>query len=290
VNAAAAVSAITNPDLVTAGHGVKSLSAMSCVFGACASLSGAMVPNETNFTIRLERSDALFFDFDGTLTEIVADPDAVALAPETALDLVRLAPLLDGAVAIVSGRDIRDLAARVPAGLWRIGSHGTEICRPEEVPAPAPSETAPAPVIAALHDIVSRRPGVRLEIKGPVAALHFRAAPEAEAECLGAAHSAAAAVPGYAVQPGKMVVEVKPATISKGAVVLRLMEAVPFAGRRPIVFGDDTTDETAFEAVLGRAGLAIKVGEGATVAPSRMDSPARLRRWISDAVKALTGA
>lgn len=247
------------------------------------------MPTGSASAIRLERQDALFLDFDGTLTEIVADPASVFLAPGTSQDLQRLSPLLGGALAIVSGRDIRDLSLRVPGALWRIGSHGTEICRPNEAPPPTPAEAPPAEILAVLKAAVSANPGVRLEIKGAVAALHFRGAPAAQAACLGAAQHAARAGAGYEVQAGKMVVEVKPASISKGAVVLRLMAMAPFAGRRAVVFGDDTTDETAFEAVLGRGGIAVKVGEGPSLAQARIASPQELRRWIRTELEALAG-
>ena len=69
---------------------------------------------------------------------------------------------------------------------------------------------------------MTRRPGVRLELKGPVAALHFRAAPDAEADCLAAARSAAATSPDLVMQAGKMVVEVKPSRAHKGLTLEKL--------------------------------------------------------------------
>ena len=63
-------------------------------------------------TPTLGPGDALFLDFDGTLTEIVTDPDAAHLPEATARDIIRLAARLGGAFALLSGRDIRDLAYR----------------------------------------------------------------------------------------------------------------------------------------------------------------------------------
>jgi trehalose 6-phosphate phosphatase len=87
------------------------------------------------------------------------------------------------------------------------------------------------------------RPGVRLEIKGPIVALHYRSAPDEEPACLVAAATAARTVPGYVIQAGKMVVEIKPETAHKGAALRRLMTAQPFAGTlsidrwlRPVCF------------------------------------------------------
>ena len=65
---------------------------------------------------RLGPGDALFLDFDGTLAEIGPDPEAIWLPEPMHRDLEMLAQRLGGALAILSGRDLRDLArrARVP--------------------------------------------------------------------------------------------------------------------------------------------------------------------------------
>lgn len=230
--------------------------------------------------LRLADGDALFLDFDGTLAELGPDPDAIALPPGTAGHLARLARRLGGAVALLSGRDIRDLARRTPAGLWRLGGHGLEAVAPDG-PIPPPPPPLPDAVLAPLRAMTAI-PGVRLEIKGPVAALHFRAAPEAEPACLAAAATAAAAGAGDLVsQAGKMVVEVKPAAAHKGAALRRLMREPPFAGRRPVMLGDDTTDEDAIAAAEALGGLGVKVGPGPSAASLRTPTPATVRAWLA---------
>lgn len=233
--------------------------------------------------LELGPRDALFLDFDGTLTEIVADPDAARLPEETTADLARLVGRLGGALALLSGRDVRDLASRSPDWVWRAGGHGMEIIPPG---APAPETPPPPPeaVLAPLRAVASR-PGTRLEIKGPVVALHFRAAPEAEADCLAAAASAAAGTPGFVAQAGKMVVEVKPATAHKGRALRHLMTQRPFADRRPVMLGDDTTDEDAIEAAQALGGLGVKIGEGRSAARLRAASPAAVRAWLAAAAR-----
>ncbi|HRO11914.1 MAG TPA: trehalose-phosphatase, partial [Amaricoccus sp.] len=222
-------------------------------------------------TLRLTPEDALFLDFDGTLAEIGPDPDAIFLPPDLGPVLARLALRLGGAIAVLSGRDLRDLARRTPPEVWRAGGHGLEILAPHAPLPPAPAPL-PAAVLAPLR-AAARTPGVRLELKGPVAALHFRAAPAAEADCLAAATAAAAAAPGLVRQHGKMVVEVKPAAAHKGTALRRLGERLPFAGRRPLMLGDDTTDEDAFAAAQALGGLAVKVGPGPTAARLRAPDP-----------------
>ncbi len=230
--------------------------------------------------LALTPGDALFLDFDGTLAEIGPDPDAICLSDDTAVHLGQLASRLGGAVAVISGRDLRDLAARVPGTVWRIGTHGLEALPPgAQVPTAPPP--APETVLAPLRRAAAATPGLRLELKGPIAALHFRAAPAAGLTCLAAAREAADAVPGYTALAGKMVVEVKPIAANKGTALRRLCAAPPFAGRRPLMLGDDATDEDAMEAALALGGRAVKVGKGATVALLRAPDPAAVRAWLA---------
>ena len=92
---------------------------------------------------------------------------------------------------------------------------------------------------------------------------------------------AARLAPGLVHQQGKMVVEVKPAAAHKGTALRRLAAEPPFAGRRPLMFGDDTTDEDAIEAAQALGGIGIKVGAGATAAELRTPDPAALRAWLA---------
>ena len=236
-----------------------------------------MSPNDL-IGLRLGRGDALFLDFDGTLAELGPDPDAIVLPPSTHDALGRLARRLGGALALISGRDLRDLAARTPSDVWRAGGHGLEVAAPGAAlpPAPAPPPDAALTLLRA----AARIPGVRLEIKGPVAALHYRAAPLAETACRAAATASAASVEGYVAQTGKMVVEIKPEGAHKGR-TLRLMAAVaPFADRRAIMIGDDATDEDAILAVQEIGGVGVKVGAGDSAARLRAPDPAAVRAWI----------
>ena len=235
--------------------------------------------------LRLGPGDALFLDFDGTLAEIGPDPDAIGMPEATHRDLTTLAERLGGALAILSGRDLRDLARRTPAGVWRLGGHGLEVLPPGE--APPPSALRPPGTVLALVGEVAARPGVRLEVKGPVLAIHYRAAPEEGPACLAAAQAAARAVPGYVAQAGKMVVEVKPAEAHKGTALRRLMSAPPFAGRRAVMLGDDTTDEDAMAAAAALGGTAVKIGPGDSVASRRAPDPESVRAWLAREAKAM---
>jgi trehalose 6-phosphate phosphatase len=226
----------------------------------------------------LDSGDALFLDLDGTVADIVPDPEAVCIDTATTDALERLARVLDGAMVFLSGRDIRDLASRTPDFAWRAGGHGLEIVAPGG-PIPDMPASQPDFVLAPLREAEAQE-GVWLEIKGPVAALHYRAAPEAEAACLAAARTAAGLAEGLVFQPGKMVVEVKPARAHKGMAVREIGQRHEFADRRPVMAGDDATDEDAIAAAQDLGGIGIKVGGGKTAARFQAPDPDAFRAWL----------
>ena len=225
---------------------------------------------------------ALFLDFDGTLAPIQLDPDAVSMPPHGAAILSALAEKLGGALAIISGRDMRDLIARTPDGLWRAGAHGLEICAPGENAEDAPLAAPPA-LVSALDLIAAGVDGARLEQKGPVLALHYRAAPEAGDTLAAAMAKVLDGVEGYVMQSGKMVHEAKPMHANKGRALAQLMERAPFAGRAPIMIGDDATDEDAIAYAIEAGGKGVKVGAGDSRAMFRLSDPDDVWRWLEAA-------
>ena len=54
----------------------------------------------------------------------------------------------------------------------------------------------------------------------------------------------------------------------------------------PIFVGDDITDESAFGAVLGLGGAAVKVGDGDSIAPWRLQGVADVHAWIRGSIAA----
>jgi trehalose 6-phosphate phosphatase len=94
---------------------------------------------------------------------------------------------------------------------------------------------------------------------------------------------------GMTLLRGKKVVELKPRRASKGAAVRAFLEERPFRHRQPWFFGDDVTDEAAFEVVQSLGGVAIKIGEGDTMATHRLADPAAMRHWLARAAEHLSG-
>lgn len=93
-------------------------------------------------------------------------------------------------------------------------------------------------------------------------------------------------LPDMALMRGKQVIEMKPRAAGKGEAVRAFLGEAPFLGRRPWFFGDDVTDEAAFEVVQSLGGTAVKIGGGATCARYRMADPAALLAWMQQALAA----
>jgi trehalose 6-phosphate phosphatase len=224
--------------------------------------------DEWRDNIRLDET-AVFLDIDGTLLGFEPRPDDV-VADEPLRDLLRqLQEKAGGALALVSGRTIADIDRIVsPMVLPAAGTHGAELRfadgRREQV-----DSTILEDVRAAAEPFVAERPGLMLENKGASIALHYRNAPEREADIADFLRRVVTR-DDLMVQHGKMVAEVKSRSCDKGRAIERLLATPPFLGRRPLFIGDDLTDEHGFEVANRRGGSSVKVGEGDTAAQYRV--------------------
>jgi trehalose 6-phosphate phosphatase len=225
----------------------------------------------------------LFLDVDGTLVELQETPAEVVVGESLKALLTEVSSRLDGAVALVSGRSIETLDALFePLIFPAAGLHGVERRR-------ASGERRGAnyrdPLLSdarrALTAFVESHPGTLLEDKGRALALHFRLAPAFET---GARQAIAALVrplaPAYHVQEGKMVLEIKPQGFSKATAIEEFLGEAPFAGRTPVVVGDDLTDQAGFRLVETLGGISIAVGHRVQ-GQCRLDNPAAVRQWLA---------
>ena len=228
---------------------------------------------------------SLFLDFDGTLAEIAEVPDRVRVDSALPATLMALHRVFGGALALVSGRPIVELDAFLsPARLPAAGVHGFERrgASGEIRPGPALAR-ALDPLRAVLARLAADDARLVVEDKGVALALHYRRAPEREAECcrlMAQALDRDTGLAGFRLMLGKMVVEAKPAAGDKGTVIREFMREAPFAGRRPVFAGDDLTDEDGFGVVAELRGIGVKVGEGRTRASFRTASVAELGAWL----------
>lgn len=230
------------------------------------------------------RASSLFLDFDGTLVDIASRPEEVVVSRDLLPLLRRLLTLLDGRMAIVSGRELAGVARQLhPLEIAIAGSHGQEIRLAGDA---SPLVERPAGLdgaIARLRELECAYPGVQLEEKALGVAVHYRLAAAAEEACRSAVANAAE-LHGFDVQRGKMVVELKPPGADKGAALRQLMALAPFAGTTPLFFGDDLTDEHGFQAAAALGGAGVLVGDQRpTAALYRLPSVADALAWLDTA-------
>lgn len=236
-----------------------------------------------NFVDILGPSSALFLDFDGTLVDLAAQPEAITVPPGLVQVLGELSRSLGGALALISGRPIAQIDQFLqPLRLPAAGVHGTE--RRSLNGDLTLVHTHPLEhVLEVASTLAGRHPGLIVESKRGSVALHYRQAPHLEQECVQAMQTAVERSPGLTLLHGKMVVEAKPGGASKGHAIEAFMHEPPFIGRAPVFVGDDVTDEVGFATVQRLRGLGIKVGEGPTVASQRIESAAALRDQLRTA-------
>ncbi len=226
------------------------------------------------------RGLVVFLDYDGTLTPIVDRPEDADLADDTKEWIQQLARQCP--VAIVSGRDLKDVRQRVGLpDIYYAGSHGFDIAGPENetmgeglgdrfIPRLDQAEER-------LHQKLAGIEGSRLERKKYALAVHYRLVAEDRiAEVEQAVREALAQTGGLRLSGGKKVFELRPdVDWDKGKAVRWLLtEALGLETDAvlPIYIGDDVTDEDAFKE-LHDDGIGILVdGEG-----YRQDSAAHFR-------------
>lgn len=205
---------------------------------------------------------AFFFDVDGTLIDIAGHPDAVEVPPTLISHLDMLSVRADGAVALVSGREAEVLDRLFsPLGLPLSGVHGAQMRRRPGADLTSDMEPLDEATRRELRHLIDGIDGLHVEDKGYSVALHYRNRPAVAAELEEAiARIIAPRARSLTVLPGRMVFEVKHRGHDKGAAVRAFMQEPPFAGRTPVFFGDDVTDEAGFAAVRELDGLAVSVG------------------------------
>jgi trehalose 6-phosphate phosphatase len=247
------------------------------------------------------RQPVVFFDFDGTLSDIVDDPDsarAVAGAAEALQKLAAHCP-----VAVLSGRDLADVTERVGLpGIWYAGSHGFELTAPDGTHHQNDAAAAAIPVLeqvaAQLRDQLGTIPGVLVEHKRFGVAVHYRNAARDRVGEVAAAVHAAGQRQALRVTTGREVIELRPdLDWDKGKTLRWVIDHLRHAGSgqlTPIYLGDDITDEDAFDAVR-HDGVPIVVrhtddGDRATAALFALDSPARVAEFTDRLARQLSDA
>jgi trehalose 6-phosphate phosphatase len=209
-------------------------------------------------------------DFDGTLSPIVDDPAAARAHPDAVAALRRLAPLA-GTVAVITGRAAPAAVElggldQVP-GLIVLGQYGRQRFQAGTLtspPVPPGVETARRQLPGVLA-AAGTPGGVWTEDKGDALAVHTRRAaePQQALDMLRGPLADLAERAGLAVEPGRMVIELRPPGSDKGQTLKALARERSAAA--VMYCGDDLGDVPAFRAVAelrgeGTPGLAVCSG------------------------------
>jgi trehalose 6-phosphate phosphatase len=200
------------------------------------------------------------WDIDGTLAPIAPTPEEARVPAATLQALRRLARRADTLVAVVSGRPLAQVERLVGrSNLWLSGLHGGARRAPG---GPVRHFWGPTAyrrgerLARDLAEALAGVPGVRIEPKGPVVAVHIRGVdPAGRVRTRKLVRQARPT--GWQVLEGRRVLELRPRGLPTKADAVRWI-----AARRPgapvLYVGDDATDEDAF-AVLGRADFPVRV-------------------------------
>ena len=245
----------------------------------------------------------LLSDIDGTLAPTVPRPED-ARVPEETRALLRGLVKKGVRVALVTGRSLE--AARSIAGLSDVAyaaGHGLTLWidgRTEMAPGLEPYPELVRRAEQDLAPLVSRIPGVQLENKGPLLAVHYRRAaqPEAARGAILAQITQSPVTGRFWVQEGRFLIELRPPIgVDKGTATVALVDRL--GARGVICLGDDITDIDMFQAAArlreqGRlAATTIAVGsseaapEVAAAADYRLAGTGEVEWLLAEVLRAL---
>jgi trehalose 6-phosphate phosphatase len=227
-------------------------------------------------------------DFDGTLSPIVARASDARAHPQAAATLTRLAGYT-GTLAIITGRPARSAVelggfGEVP-GLIVLGQYGRERWQDGQLTKPdaSPEVAAARAELPAVLAAAGAAAGTWAEDKGDALAVHTRqaAAPDEEFRRLRGPLTDLASRSGLVVEPGRLVLELRPPGADKGSALEQLV--IERTAAAVLFGGDDLGDIPAFQAVArlraaGMPGLAVCSGSAeatglATYADLMVDGP-----------------
>lgn len=218
---------------------------------------------------------AFLLDVDGTLLDFAPTPLAVVVPPELPGILRSLKSRVRGALGMISGRPVEQVAelfGDIPEAI--AGEHGGAIRHnPGAEIERADLRPPPPEWLISAERLAREQPGVLLEHKARGFVLHYRGAPEAGSELRAVLEGLLGADTRFALMPAHLAWEVKPRGADKGTALAGLMAREPFVERIPVFVGDDVTDLDAARAAQAMGGVGLMVVDS-------FGSPAGVRAWL----------
>ncbi|MFI4995161.1 MAG: trehalose-phosphatase [Hyphomicrobiales bacterium] len=245
-----------------------------------------LMPNANMDEPVADERAALFLDVDGTLLDLAPRPAAVIVPASLIASLANAERVLDGALALVSGRSIDDLDHLfAPLRLRASGVHGAQArFSPDGLEqADKEAEGLPRKLWAALTEVLFDFPGTFAENKRYSFAVHYRTVPVLKQRL----HDAlsllivAHADLDLVMIHGHSVYDIKPRSFDKGRAIEHFIARKPFYGRVPVFIGDDSTDEAGFATVVKHGGHAFSVGSERPGVSFVFPTPESVRRWLT---------
>ncbi len=204
-------------------------------------------------------------DFDGTLVALESHPDLPKLEGDIRRVLETLSKDPRTILGVVSGRSLKDLVPRIGLErLWYVGNHGFEIRDPRGLERRL-YEPEDVVFLGTVGDEIEKElsgiPGVMLENKGPVLAVHYRGVDTARVrevergfmKVMDRHRLRLMMSAGHSVFEARL-----RGGANKGRAVSQIRNEQP-AGTLVLYFGDDVTDRDAFRELRG-VGVSVEVG------------------------------
>jgi len=208
----------------------------------------------------LNPHSALFLDIDGTLIDLAATPQSVEVPIALPAELRQIQAKLNGALAILSGRKLADIDHLLGPGLPCAAEHGATLRDA------AGNLTQKVQRLAAydkwlkiLQAEIIEMPGVLIEEKEYSLVVHYRRAPQFEAELSQLVDHLIGGSDDAILMLAHCAFELKPRGGDKADALAWFMQQPPFAGRIPVFIGDDITDEPAIEKATKLGGIGLHV-------------------------------
>ena len=251
-------------------------------------------PAEVAAAVGDVRGWLVVLDFDGTLAPIVEHPDDATLADGARDAVAELCRITD--VAVVTGRPVDDVLSRLDRlPVTVVGNHGTQARLRDGTRTDLLDTSQLAAVLDDVEALIEARTeaaaGWQVERKPTSVAVHDRRVSDERRDAVLpdlrddlARHTDRA--PGWKVLAGHRVTEFAPRGADKGTALAWLLDNSDHD--RPLVLGDDVTDEDAFAVARDRDGLAVLVAEEPrdSAATLRLAGPASVVALLQELVQA----